>query len=159
VVVTQLRSAPSPLAAAVFDVDGLLLETEHLWTLAETELFARYGKPFGLDEKRALLGNAGDALGRILERLLERPGRARELGEEVLALVLDEVRREGAAPRPGAAELVAELRGRVRLAVASNSPRVLVDLALASSRLADVWGASVCGDEVEDLKPAPDIYL
>jgi HAD superfamily hydrolase (TIGR01509 family) len=45
------------------------------------------------------------------------------------------------------------------LAVASNSPRVLVDLALASSGLADAFAAVVCGDEVEDLKPAPDIYL
>jgi HAD superfamily hydrolase (TIGR01509 family) len=140
-------------------MDGLLLETEHSWTIAETVLFERYGKPFGLDEKRALLGNAGPALGRILERLLEQPGRGPELGGEVLELILDEVRREGAAPRPGAAELVSELRGRMPLGVASNSPRVLVDLALASSGLGDVWGATVCGDEVEDLKPAPDIYL
>jgi HAD superfamily hydrolase (TIGR01509 family) len=143
----------------VFDMDGLLLETEHGWTLAETELFARYGKPFGLEEKRALLGNAGDALGRILERMLEQPGRGRELGEEVLALVLDVVRRAGTRPMSGAAELVAELRGRAGLAVASNSPRVLVDLALGASGLVDSWGATVCGDEVEQLKPAPDIYL
>ena len=42
-------------AAVVFDMDGLLLETESRWTVAETALFARYGKPFGPDEKRALL--------------------------------------------------------------------------------------------------------
>src|SRR5688572_22793013 len=118
-------------------MDGLLLETEHGWTLAETELFAQYGKPFGLDEKRALLGNAGDALGRILERMLEQPGRGRELGEELLALVLERVRLAGVEPMPGAAELVAELRGRVSLALASNSPRVLVDLALERAGMAD----------------------
>lgn len=150
---------PRPPAAAVFDMDGLLLETEHAWTVAEVELFAHYGKPFGLDEKRALLGNAGDPLARILERMLEQPGRGRELGQEMLALVIDVVCREGAEPRPGAAELVAELRGRVALAVASNSPRALVDLALGASGLTDSWGATVCGDEVEQLKPAPDIYL
>jgi HAD superfamily hydrolase (TIGR01509 family) len=140
-------------------MDGLLLETEHAWTVAETELFARYGKPFGLDEKRALLGNAGDAIARILERMLEQPGRGRELSEEVLALVLAEVRRTGAAPRPGAAELVGELRGRIALGMASNSPRALVDLALGASGLADGWGATISGDEVAQLKPAPDIYL
>jgi HAD superfamily hydrolase (TIGR01509 family) len=150
---------PRPPNAVVFDMDGLLLETEDAWTVAETELFARYGKPFGLDEKRALLGNAGDALARILERMLEQPGRGYELGDEVLELVLREVRRGGADPRPGAAELVAALRGRAALAVASNSPRVLVDLALERSGLGDSWGATVCGDEVEQLKPAPEIYL
>lgn len=150
---------PRPPAAAVFDMDGLLLETEHAWTVAEVELFARYGKQFGLDEKRALLGNAGDPLARILERMLEQPGRGRELADEMLALVIDVVRRDGAVPRPGAIELVAELRGRLALAVASNSPRVLVDLALAASGLTDSWGATVCGDEVDQLKPAPDIYL
>jgi len=146
-------------AAAIFDMDGLLLESEDSWTVAETELFARYGKPFGLDEKRALLGNAGDALGRILERMLEQPGRGLELGQEVLQLVLDEVAREGVAPMPGAVELVEELRGRIPLAVASNSPRALVDLALERGGLAEGWDAIVCGDEVVELKPAPDVYL
>lgn len=155
---TQL-GPPRPPKAVVFDMDGLLLETEDAWTVAETELFEHYGKPFGLDEKRALLGNAGDALARILERMLDQPGRGRELSGEIVALVLDEVRKGDAGPRPGAAELVAALRGRAGLAVASNSPRVLVDLALAESGLADSWGATVCGDEVEQLKPAPDIYL
>jgi HAD superfamily hydrolase (TIGR01509 family) len=146
-------------AAAIFDMDGLLLESEDSWTVAETELFARYGKPFGLDEKRALLGNAGDALGRILERMLEQPGRGRELGDEVLALVLEQVRVAGVEPMPGAADLVEELRGSIPIAVASNSPRALVDLALARARLDQGWGATVCGDEVERLKPAPDVYL
>lgn len=148
------------IAAAVFDMDGLLLESEDSWTVAEVELFARYGKPFGLDEKRALLGNAGDALGRMLERMLEQPaGRGRELGDEVLALVLEQVRVAGVEPRPGAVELVAELRGRLPLAVASNSPRALVDLALGSAGLAEGWEAIVSGDEVEALKPAPDVFL
>jgi len=140
-------------------MDGLLLESEDSWTVAETELFARYGKSFGLDEKRALLGNAGDALGRILERMLEQPGRGLELGQEVLQLVLDQVAREGVAPMPGALELVTELRGRIPLAVASNSPRALVDLALERGGLAEGWDAVVCGDEVVELKPAPDVYL
>src|SRR4051812_2643961 len=140
-------------------MDGLLLESEDSWTVAETELFARYGKAFGLDEKRALLGNAGPALGRILERMLDQPGRGADLGQEVLELVLDRVRRAGVEPMPGAAELVEELRGRLGLAVASNSPRSLVDLALERARLAEPWDATVCGDEVTELKPAPDVYL
>jgi HAD superfamily hydrolase (TIGR01509 family) len=140
-------------------MDGLLVDSEDSWTVAETELFARYGKPFGLDEKRTLLGNAGDALARLLERLLDQPGRGRELGDELLRSVLDVVARDGVEPRPGAAALVGELRGRVPLAVASNSPRALVDLALGSAGLADGWDAVVTGEDVDALKPAPDIYL
>ena len=146
-------------AAVVFDMDGLLVDSEDSWTIAETTLFTRYDKPFGLDEKRALLGNAGDAIARLLERLLDQPGRGRELGDELLALVLDVARRDGVAPRPGAVALVEDLRGRVPLAVASNSPRSLVDLALSSAGLLEGWGTVVCGADVEALKPAPDIYL
>jgi HAD superfamily hydrolase (TIGR01509 family) len=147
------------IAAVVFDMDGLLVDSEDSWTVAETELFARYGKPFGLDEKRTLLGNAGDVIARLLERLLDQPGRGRELGEELLRRVLEVVARDGVEPRPGAVELVAELRGRVPLAVASNSPRALVDVALGSAALAEGWDAVVTGEDVAALKPSPDIYL
>jgi HAD superfamily hydrolase (TIGR01509 family) len=147
------------IAAVVFDMDGLLVDSEDSWTVAETELFARYGKPFGLDEKRTLLGNAGDVIARLLERLLDQPGRGRELGDELLRRVLEVVARDGVEPRPGAVELVAELRGRVPLAVASNSPRALVDVALGSAALAEGWDAVVTGEDVAALKPSPDIYL
>jgi HAD superfamily hydrolase (TIGR01509 family) len=61
--------------------------------------------------------------------------------------------------RPGALELVARLRGRLPLALASNSPRRLVDAALATARLAEAFDVIVTSDDVERSKPAPDIYL
>ena len=66
---TAISLKPAPPAAVVFDCDGLLLDTEAAWTAAESELFARYGKPFGLDEKRALVGTSFATSGLILERL------------------------------------------------------------------------------------------
>jgi HAD superfamily hydrolase (TIGR01509 family) len=146
-------------AAVVFDCDGLLVDTETLWTRAETELFRRHGRPFTLEEKKALLGTGWLAGGRVLERLLDRPGDAEELAATLLALVTEEVG-DGVNALPGALELVAELDGRVPLAVASNSPRGFVDAVLARGGFqAGAFAAYVTGDELENSKPAPDAYL
>jgi HAD superfamily hydrolase (TIGR01509 family) len=146
-------------AAVVFDCDGLLVDTETLWTRAETELFRRNGLPFTLEEKKALLGTGWLAGGRVLERLLDRPGDAEELAATLLALVTEEVG-HGVNALPGALELVAELDGRVPLAVASNSPRGFVDAVLARGGFAaGAFAAYVTGDQLENSKPAPDAYL
>src|SRR5438105_10302994 len=133
-------------AAVVFDCDGLLVDTETLWTRAERELFRRHGRAFTLEDKKALLGTGWLAGGRVLERLLDRPGEAEELAQTLLALVTDEVGR-GVDALPGALELVEELRGRVPIAVASNSPRDFVDAVLARGGFVNSFDAYVTGDE------------
>lgn len=144
--------------AVVFDCDGLLLDTERCWTRAETELFESFGRVFGREDKRALIGTSREAGGRVLERLLGQPGRARELGDALYELVFAEVGR-GASPLPGAVELLRELRGRRPLGVASNSPRALLAAALEGAGLTDAFDVTLGGDEVREPKPAPDIYL
>jgi len=84
----------------VFDCDGLLLETESCWTLAEEELFAVHGKVFGDEEKRTLLGTSLFHGSRILARLLEQPDRADELGRDPLHEAAVNAASEG--PRRGA---------------------------------------------------------
>jgi HAD superfamily hydrolase (TIGR01509 family) len=149
------RSVP---AAIVFDCDGLLVDTESLWTRAETELFRRHGRDFKLEDKKALLGTGWLAGGRVLERLLNRPGDAEELSAALLELVTAEVA-NGVEALPGAPELVGELRGRVPIGVASNSPRGFVDHVLDRAGFSRAFEASVAGDEVANPKPAPDVYL
>jgi HAD superfamily hydrolase (TIGR01509 family) len=147
-------SAPK---AVVFDCDGLLLDTEECWTQAEEELFGRYGRGFGLEEKKALIGGSMESSGRVFERLLDQPGRADELAAELYELILARVRRH-AEPLPGARELVAAVIDRPR-GVASNSPRELLLTALERGGLADEFAVVVAADEVENPKPAPDLYL
>ena len=108
--------------AVVFDCDGLLLDTEPCWTRAQTRLFERFGRRFGLEEKQALVGTAPATAAVVLERLLEQPGRGRVLSDELYDLAYDELA-GGAEPMPGALELVGELRGSRPLGVASNAPR------------------------------------
>jgi len=153
-----VRKAPAPPTAIVFDCDGLLLETESCWSLAETELFESYDRSFGDDEKRALIGTSLFDGSLILERLLDQPGRAESLGRELLDLVERRLLEEATA-FPGGLELVVELKERVPIAVASNTPDRLVRGALACAGMAEYFEIVVAGDQVAQPKPAPDVYL
>ena len=148
----------SPPQAVVFDCDGLLLDTEESWTRAESELFARYGRAFGEDDKRALIGTSPETGGRVMARLLDLPERAEQLSAELYELIVARVR-EYAPPRPGARELVAAVSRRMPVAVASNSPRELLTLALERGGLDGAFGVVLGADDVENPKPAPDLYL
>jgi HAD superfamily hydrolase (TIGR01509 family) len=145
--------------AVVFDMDGLLLETEVLWQRAERRLFARHGAEFTFEDKLTVMGTSAAFTGEFFARRLGyRQDRAASLIHEVTELMHEELqaRVDG---RPGAAELVARLRGRVPLGLASNSPRYLVDAALQSAGFADAFDAIVSSDDVARHKPAPDLYL
>ena len=148
-------------AAVIFDMDGLLLDTETLWHEAEVELFRRHGGVFTWDDKMAVIGTSYE---HTSVYFTDRLGLPREQGaalvSEMLELMHGLVRRAVDA-RPGAVELVARLRelDGVALGLASNSPRYLVDDALATADMADVFEVIVTSDDVDHAKPAPDIYL
>lgn len=147
--------------AVVFDMDGLLLDTETLWHEAEVELFERHGAEFTWDDKLAVMGTSFAVTAAYFA---DRLGTSREQGDalvaEMIELMYERVQRAVQA-RPGAVELLNGLReiNDVRLGLASNSPRRLVDAALASAGMTDGFDAIVTSDDVEHAKPAPDIYL
>jgi HAD superfamily hydrolase (TIGR01509 family) len=144
--------------AIVFDNDGLLVDTEPCWTRAQETIFARHGSVFDLSAKQALVGTSPQTAAAVLERLLNAPGRGKELSSQLYDLAFDEIT-EGAKPRPGAVELVTELRTRRPIAVASNVPRRHLVAALTRAGLADLFETTVSVDDVERPKPAPDLYL
>ena len=147
--------------AVIFDMDGLLLDTEILWHDAESDLFRRHGGEFTWDDKMAVIGTSHEV---TADYFADRLGLPRDAGPalvtELQALMHERVRRAVDA-RPGAIELVSRLRevDGVRLGLASNSPRFLVDDALATAGLTDVFETIVTSDDVEHAKPAPDLYL
>jgi HAD superfamily hydrolase (TIGR01509 family) len=145
--------------AVVFDMDGLLLDTEVLWQRAEAELFRRHGAAYTIADALAVMGTSFDVTARYFaERLGEPAERGAALVDELRVLMLAELRRD-VAGRPGAVELVERLRNRVPLALASNSSRNLVDAAMLTAGLTDAFDAIVTADDVQHPKPAPDLYL
>jgi HAD superfamily hydrolase (TIGR01509 family) len=146
--------------AIVFDNDGLLLDTEEAWTRAQVTLFERYGRSFGEDHKRSLLGTSAAAAAVKLEQMLGRPGRGLELVAECHELVMEEAL-AGVPPRPGALELLGAVREAGRpVGLASNSSREFVERVLSVAGLLNGhFDLIVTADEVTHPKPAPDLYL
>ena len=146
-----------PPAAALFDNDGLTLDTETAWTRAEAALFARYGQTFTMDHKRELLGTAPAVSAAKLERMLGQPGPA--LSDELYALAIEEVGKT-AEPMPGAVALLAALaQAGVPVGLVSNARRQFVEPALRAAGLHDAFAVVVTVDDVARPKPAPDAYL
>ena len=145
--------------AVVFDMDGLLLDTEVLWQRAEGRLFERHGAQFTFEDKLTVMGTSAAFTGEFFaQRLGYGTEQATALIREVSDLMLEELQAQ-VEVRPGAIELVERLRGRVPLGLASNSPRFLVDAALKSAGFTEAFEAVVSSDDVAQHKPAPDLYL
>lgn len=150
---------PGRYRAVVFDMDGLLLDTEVLWQRSETELFRRHGHVFTFDDKLAVMGTSYAVTKRYFAERLGVPlADGDALIDEMHGYMLAELRREVMA-RPGAVELIEGLRGRVPVGLASNSSPDLVEAALLTAGLSDAFDAIVTAADVEHPKPAPDIYL
>ena len=152
--VTQLV-LPGRFRAAVFDMDGLLLDTEPLWHDAERELLERHGDTFSEEDMIASHGRAlVDTADAYATRLgLPAADIEREIGEIMLAHYL-----AGAPLHAGARELVLALEGRVPMAVASNTSASLVHRALDSVGLG-MLTVVLSGMDMGRPKPAPDVYV
>lgn len=150
---------PGRFRAAVFDFDGLLVDSEPGWARAEARLLARHGGTFTAEDAAATVGRSPDAsIAVYAERLGIATDERAALKAELLALVADEYR-AGFPPLPGAVDLVARLRAAIPVGLASNTGRALIADGLAASPFADAFGVVVTSDDVVHHKPAPDLYL
>jgi HAD superfamily hydrolase (TIGR01509 family) len=145
--------------AVVFDNDGLLLDTESVWTRAERDLFVRRGVEFTPADKRRLVGTSAAIAATILEDRLGEPGRGTELIEELNVLVIEELE-HGVEAMVGARDLLHALKERgTPMALVSNSPLRFVRRSLEIAGFEDRFDAVVSAHETAAPKPAPDPYL
>jgi HAD superfamily hydrolase (TIGR01509 family) len=151
---------PSSLPdAVVFDNDGLLLDTESVWTRAEQDLFERRGLEFTPADKLELVGTSAEVAGGILEQRLGEPGRAAALIEELNALVVVELE-HGVESMLGARELLERLgECGVPLGLVSNSPLRFVQRSIELAGFEEHFDVVLSAHEVAAPKPAPDAYL
>ena len=112
-------------AAVIFDNDGLLLDTESVWTRAEADLYADRGVEFTPAHKTELVGRSAAAAARVMAGHLGEGADGEALIAELDGIVFEELQR-GVEPMPGALDLVAALRDReTPVALVSNSPAAL----------------------------------
>ena len=145
---------PGRFRAAVFDMDGLLLDTEPMWNDAERELLERHGETF---TEADLIASAPLSLGETAALYSERLGRsARDIEQELSELML--ARYVSGAPLcPCAQALVEALDGRLLMAVASNTTRAHVRQALDAVGLVTLTLIASATD-LGSPKPAPDAF-
>lgn len=148
------------IRAAIFDMDGLLVDSEPLWTIAEIKAFATVG--IELDEQKCA-ETVGQGLEEVVRfRYNQQPWTGPSLEEVGLLIhrhMLELLGAEG-KPMPGALEAVEFFKGKgLKLGLATSSDRGLIDAALGALDLKDAFDHLQSGSELEHGKPHPMVYL
>lgn len=156
--IRQIRfTLPGRFRAAVFDMDGVLVDSEPLWILGERELLARHGDRLTAADAEATHGRS------IEETIALYSSRVGGVDPTVLRAELMAVMRtlynRGSPVHLGVRELIRSLEGHMRLGVASNTDSDLVRLALERAGLLDAFAAIVSAADVGRAKPNPDVYI
>ena len=157
---TSPRELPdgSRLAAVLWDMDGTLVDTEPYWIAAETPLVEEFGGTWTHDDAMGLVGQSLDESARILQRAGVRLTED-EIIATLTARVIDQCAAQGIPFRPGALELLRDLKeAGIRTALVTMSYRHMA-LEIVGLIGFDAFDVVVGGDEVERGKPFPDPYL
>jgi HAD superfamily hydrolase (TIGR01509 family) len=148
----------SMIGAVVFDLDGVLLESEQLWDLARRELVADQGGRWRPEATTAMLGMSPAEWSSYMRSHLGLALDEGRVVQEVVTRLLAHYA-QGLPLLPGAAEAVRRLARRWPIGLASSSNRVVIDHVLALAGLEDCFAATASSEEVPKGKPAPDVYL
>ncbi len=148
------------LGAVLWDMDGVLVDSEPLWTIAEVELAQHFGRAWDDEVKALVVGTRLDVAVPAMLRHFGQPTGAADVARASTLLLDRMVDLYGRQQQllPGAGELLASLRAAgVPVALVSSSFRVLVDAVLAQG--VGPFDLTLAGDEVVDGKPHPEPYL
>ena len=145
-------------AAVVFDLDGVLLESEQVWNEAKEALVRERGGRWSDRAPRDMMGMSSPEWSRYVRDELGVDLDPEEISADVVAR-LERIYRERLPWIEGAREAVERLAARWPLGLASSSNREIIDLFLELSGLADRFAVTLSSEEVERGKPAPDVYL
>ena len=150
--------APVGIRGVIFDLDGVLVDSEERWARAKEDLVRASGGSWKPEAARAMLGMSSPEWSRYLRDELGVPMAPERISAEVVQRLLEDYRRDSPLV-DGAAEAVGRLAARWPLGLATSSNREVVDTVLESAGLAESFAATVSSEEVARGKPAPDVYL
>jgi HAD superfamily hydrolase (TIGR01509 family) len=143
--------------AVVFDLDGVLIDSEPLWDDVRRGVVASAGRDWPADATEALQGMSTPEWSAYLTDVVGVPGPAEEVATRVIDGMVARYRSE-LPLMPGAVEAVKRLASRWPLGLASSSPRRLIDTVLESAHLTDHFRVTVSTEEVGAGKPSPAVY-
>lgn len=155
-----MESSKSRVRLAIFDMDGLLFDTENLFLrlTKETEKELGYSIPYSLHMES--IGRTFDDVKELFRDHFGDGFPFREFFTRTKERVYSHIQREGMPVKEGARELIQALAERnIVLALASSSPRWIVEDNLSAAGMQSSFSIVVCGDEIEQGKPAPDIFF
>jgi HAD superfamily hydrolase (TIGR01509 family) len=146
------------IEAVIFDLDGVLIDSEPVWEQVRRQVVAEHGGHWADDAQRRLMGMSTPEWARYLST---------DLGvglppDDVAKLVIDQMAdhyRRHLPLMPGATEAVRRLADRWPLGLASSSPAALIDTVLRQASLSALFATTMSTEQVASGKPAPDIYL
>jgi HAD superfamily hydrolase (TIGR01509 family) len=149
---------PDFYSAVFFDMDGLLVDSEPLWLISETQMMAEYGYQWLESDQAACLGGPLDRVGNYMSGLIGGKRDGHSLMTEIIDRMVEKFK--GDLPfMPGAIALINDLRAYgVPLTLVSASPRSLVDAALSNFE-ENPFVRSISSGDVKVSKPDPEGYL
>lgn len=147
------------LAAVVFDMDGVLVDSEHLWEENWIAYAARYGVEWTAEDTSTVQGMSAPEWAAYLAKRSGSPESPEAVERAVVDGMIAAVDAGRAPLLPDADTMVIDVSARVPIALASSAPRRLIDAVLATYGLTDKFTATVSSAEVPRGKPSPDVYL
>lgn len=142
----------------IFDMDGLLVDSEPLWQRARIEAFGAERLRWTDHDQEHVMGSSTLGWARFLEERLEYEFTVEAIIDRVVSQ-MEQYYRENVPLLPGAADIMELVKGRFTLGVASGSPQRLIDVVLDQTGWRELFKEVLSSDELERGKPAPDIYL
>ena len=146
------------IRAVVFDLDGVLLDSERLWDQARREVAARHHGRWRDESTAAMQGMSSAEWSRYMRDALAVDLMPEQISDLVVADLLERYR-HGLPLIPGAVQAVRRVAARWPVALASSANRVVIDTVLVVAGLSEEFTASVSSEEVPRGKPEPDVYL
>ena len=146
------------IEAVVFDLDGILVQSEELWDAARRELAEEHGIEWPGDATDAMMGMSSKEWSRYMHDEVGVPDSPEAINEKVLAWV-EKRYREDLPWIEGAQEAVRRMADAFPLGLATSSNREIIDIVIEVGGFEDLFVTTVSSEEVERGKPAPDVYL